>query len=65
MTVDLCEQRLGDGPDTLRVEGCVGALCGGENWTRAGREHLAALHHSFEAHAVQAAVAFNAVAADA
>src|SRR4030081_3604835 len=20
------------GPDTLRVEGCVGALCGGENW---------------------------------
>jgi uncharacterized protein (DUF2147 family) len=22
------------GPDTLRVEGCVGALCGGENWTR-------------------------------
>ena len=25
------------GPDTLRVNGCVGALCGGENWTRAGR----------------------------
>lgn len=25
------------GPDTLRVEGCVGALCGGETWTRAGR----------------------------
>lgn len=25
------------GPDTLRVEGCVGALCGGENWTRSGR----------------------------
>jgi len=25
------------GPDTLRVEGCVGALCGGENWTRAER----------------------------
>ena len=25
------------GPDTLRVEGCVGAFCGGENWTRAGR----------------------------
>ncbi len=25
------------GPDTLRVEGCVGALCGGESWTRAGR----------------------------
>jgi uncharacterized protein (DUF2147 family) len=24
-------------PDTLKVEGCVGALCGGENWTRAGR----------------------------
>jgi uncharacterized protein (DUF2147 family) len=23
------------GPDSLRVEGCVGALCGGENWTRA------------------------------
>jgi uncharacterized protein (DUF2147 family) len=22
------------GPDTLRVEGCVGAFCGGENWTR-------------------------------
>jgi uncharacterized protein (DUF2147 family) len=22
------------GPDTLRVEGCVGALCGGETWTR-------------------------------
>ena len=25
------------GPDTLRVEGCLGALCGGENWTRVGR----------------------------
>jgi uncharacterized protein (DUF2147 family) len=25
------------GPDTLRVEGCVGALCGGENWSRVGR----------------------------
>ena len=25
------------GQDTLKVEGCVGALCGGENWTRAGR----------------------------
>jgi uncharacterized protein (DUF2147 family) len=25
------------GPDTLRVEGCVGVLCGGESWTRAGR----------------------------
>ena len=25
------------GRDTLRVEGCVGALCGGENWTRVGR----------------------------
>ena len=24
------------GPDTLRVEGCVGALCGGETWTRVG-----------------------------
>ena len=22
------------GPDSLRVEGCVGALCGGETWTR-------------------------------
>jgi uncharacterized protein (DUF2147 family) len=25
------------GPDILRVEGCVGALCGGETWTRVGR----------------------------
>ncbi|MBR0969322.1 MULTISPECIES: DUF2147 domain-containing protein [Bradyrhizobium] len=25
------------GTDALRVEGCVGALCGGETWTRAGR----------------------------
>lgn len=25
------------GPDQLRVEGCVGMLCGGETWTRAGR----------------------------
>jgi uncharacterized protein (DUF2147 family) len=25
------------GSDTLRVEGCVGALCGGENWSRASR----------------------------
>ncbi|MBR1087461.1 DUF2147 domain-containing protein [Bradyrhizobium manausense] len=25
------------GAETLRVEGCVGALCGGETWTRAGR----------------------------
>jgi uncharacterized protein (DUF2147 family) len=25
------------GPDTLRVEGCVGALCGGETWRRVGR----------------------------
>jgi uncharacterized protein (DUF2147 family) len=25
------------GPDSLRVEGCLGALCGGENWTRAAR----------------------------
>ncbi|OKO79119.1 hypothetical protein AC629_29135 [Bradyrhizobium sp. NAS80.1] len=24
------------GADSLRVEGCVGALCGGETWTRAG-----------------------------
>jgi uncharacterized protein (DUF2147 family) len=22
------------GPDTLKVEGCVGSLCGGETWTR-------------------------------
>jgi uncharacterized protein (DUF2147 family) len=25
------------GPDTLRVEGCMGALCGGENWSRSAR----------------------------
>jgi uncharacterized protein (DUF2147 family) len=25
------------GPDTLKVEGCVGAICGGENWTRSAR----------------------------
>lgn len=25
------------GPDSLRIEGCVGALCGGETWSRAGR----------------------------
>jgi uncharacterized protein (DUF2147 family) len=25
------------GPGTLRVEGCLGAFCGGENWTRFGR----------------------------
>ena len=25
------------GPDLLRVEGCVGAFCGGETWSRAGR----------------------------
>jgi uncharacterized protein (DUF2147 family) len=25
------------GADALRVEGCVGALCGGETWTRIGR----------------------------
>jgi uncharacterized protein (DUF2147 family) len=25
------------GPSTLRVEGCVGAFCGGEDWTRASR----------------------------
>jgi uncharacterized protein (DUF2147 family) len=24
------------GPDTLRVEGCVGVLCGGETWKRSG-----------------------------
>jgi uncharacterized protein (DUF2147 family) len=24
------------GPDTLKVEGCMGAFCGGENWTRIG-----------------------------
>ena len=24
-------------PDTLRVEGCVRVLCGGENWTRSER----------------------------
>lgn len=24
-------------PSILRVEGCVGALCGGENWTRSAR----------------------------
>ena len=23
--------------DILKVEGCMGALCGGENWTRVGR----------------------------
>jgi len=25
------------GPDTLRVEGCVGMLCGSETWTRSVR----------------------------
>ena len=25
------------GAETLRVEGCVGALCGGEEWTRSSR----------------------------
>jgi uncharacterized protein (DUF2147 family) len=25
------------GSDTLRVEGCVGAFCGGETWTRSAR----------------------------
>ena len=25
------------GPTTLRVEGCVMGLCGGENWSRVGR----------------------------
>ncbi len=24
------------GPGSLRVEGCVGAFCGGENWSRLG-----------------------------
>ncbi len=24
------------GPTTLRVEGCLGAICGGENWTKVG-----------------------------
>lgn len=24
------------GPNRLRVEGCLGAICGGENWTKAG-----------------------------
>jgi len=24
-------------PDVLKVEGCVGAFCGSENWTRVGR----------------------------
>lgn len=24
------------GPNTLRVEGCLGAICGGENWTKTG-----------------------------
>jgi uncharacterized protein (DUF2147 family) len=26
------------GPGTLRVEGCVMGLCGGENWSRVGRK---------------------------
>jgi uncharacterized protein (DUF2147 family) len=26
-----------DGGDALRVEGCVGMICGGETWTRVGR----------------------------
>src|SRR4051794_12078594 len=25
------------GPDTLRVEGCVGLICGGETWPRSAR----------------------------
>ena len=25
------------GGDALRVEGCVGIICGGETWTRVGR----------------------------
>jgi len=33
----LRKQHLVTGPDTLWVEGCVGALCGGETWTRVGR----------------------------
>jgi uncharacterized protein (DUF2147 family) len=24
------------GPNTLRVEGCLGAICGGENWKKVG-----------------------------
>lgn len=26
-----------EGPSRLRVEGCVGAICGGETWTKIGR----------------------------
>ena len=47
------------GPDTLRVDGCVGALCGGENWTRA--KTLIA----DRADSGQPSVAFSAVAAEA
>ncbi len=25
------------GPDSLKVEGCIGALCGGETWSRSAR----------------------------
>jgi uncharacterized protein (DUF2147 family) len=25
------------GPDSMRVEGCVGSLCGGETWSRSAR----------------------------
>ncbi|HEY0233963.1 MAG TPA: DUF2147 domain-containing protein, partial [Afipia sp.] len=25
------------GPSNLRVEGCVGAICGGESWRKVGR----------------------------
>lgn len=25
------------GPESLKVEGCVGALCGSENWSRVGK----------------------------
>jgi uncharacterized protein (DUF2147 family) len=25
------------GPDSMRVEGCLGALCGGETWSRSAR----------------------------
>jgi hypothetical protein len=33
----LCQPRSYDGSDALRVEGCVGMICGGETWTRVGR----------------------------
>ena len=28
------------GGDALRVEGCVGMICGGETWTRVGRQEI-------------------------